>query len=164
MYMMKTTINKKLILAVATLPFLISGCSTFTESRVEWEYIQPETHPVLNAIGYAPVSTQPGSNDSVKMIMAIKASKLDAYRELAEQVYGRKVQEDQSLANLILTDVNLKASVDGVIRGAEVVKSYPVGEDIYATELKLDFQKVYDLYLSTARPKRVKEGFFGRIF
>jgi hypothetical protein len=37
-----------------------------------------------------------------------------------------------------------------------VIKSYPVGNDTYATELELDFARVYDIYLSTAKPQRVK--------
>ena len=92
-----------------------------------------------------------------KMLMALKASKLDAYRELTEQVYGQKVDGDQTLANLVMTNTHLKSSVEGVIRGARVVKSYPVGEDAYATELELDFERVYNIYLSTAKPRRVKE-------
>jgi hypothetical protein len=51
---------------------------------------------------------------------------------------------------------SLRASVDGVIRGAKVVKTYPVGEDTYVTELTLDMKRVYDIYLTTAKPRRVK--------
>lgn len=163
--MMYRRIRKVAVVGTLILsPLVLTGCSTFTEQHVEWEYIKPESQPVLNAVGYAPVSNQPGNTDAMKMLMAIKASKLDAYRELAEQVYGHKVQGNQTLANLVVENIQLRASVDGVIRGAEIVKSYPVGEDVYATELKLDFQKVYDLYLATARPKRVKEGFISRLF
>ena len=89
--------------------------------------------------------------------MAIKASKLDAYRELAEQVYGQKVDGEQELANMILTNNQLKSSVEGVIRGARVVKTYPVGEDTYATELELDMSRVYDIYLSTAKPRKIRK-------
>lgn len=137
---------------------VISGCSViYSDKQVEWEYVKPDNQPILSAVGYAPISTQKGTSDGIKMLMAIKASKLDAYRELAEQVYGQKLDTQQSLSNLVLTDNRLKASVEGIIRGAEVVKTYPVGEDVYATELSLDFQKVYDLYLATARPRRIKE-------
>nr|WP_136250090.1 LPP20 family lipoprotein [Ningiella ruwaisensis] len=124
--------------------------------HVEWETIQPETYPVLSAVGYAPIQSQLGNTESSKRLQAIKASKLDAYRELAEQVYGQKIDGEQSLANMILSDNQLKASVEGVIRGARVVKSYPVGDDTYATELELDMAVVHDLYLTTAKPKRVK--------
>ena len=90
----------------------------------------------------------------MKLIMAMKASKLDAYRELTEQVYGQKIEGNQSLSHLVIDSETLRASVEGVIRGAEVVKAYPVGEDTYVTELALDMQQVYDIYLSTAKPRR----------
>lgn len=135
----------------------LSGCSTIYDKQVEWEYVQPDSYPVIKAVGYAPISVQQGEQNSVRMLLAIKASKLDAYRELAEQVYGQKIGANNSLANLVLQDAQLKSSVQGIIRGAEVVKSYPVGEDTYATELSLDFKRVHDLYISTARPKRIKD-------
>lgn len=67
----------------------ISGCGII-DKHVEWETVEPESYPVLKAIGYAPISSQRGESDSMKLIMAMKASKLDAYRELTEQVYGQK--------------------------------------------------------------------------
>jgi hypothetical protein len=137
--------------------FSVAGCSSLFQKQVDWEYVEPEHYPVITAVGYAPVAAQPGNNLSSKSLKAIKASKLDAYRELAEQVFGQKIDGKQHLSNLVLTDTKLRSSVEGVIRGAQVVKSYPVGEDTYATELKLDFRKVYDIYLSTARPKKIKK-------
>ena len=135
----------------------LSGCSSIFTKHVEWETIEPASYPVLTAVGYAPISAQLGSDESTKTLMAIKASKLDAYRELAEQVFGQKVDGEQELANLILTNNQLKSSVEGVIRGARVLKSYPVGEDTYATELELDMSRVFDIYLSTAKPKKIRK-------
>jgi hypothetical protein len=135
----------------------LAGCQSMLSKHVEWETIEPASYPVLNAVGYAPIAAQLGLNDASKRIQAMKASKLDAYRELAEQVYGQKVDGNQSLANLVLTNNQLEASVAGVIRGARVVKSYPVGDDTYATELELNMAVVYDLYLSTAKPKKVRD-------
>lgn len=142
---------------VAMLGICLTGCSSPFNKHVEWETVAPETYPVISAIGYAPISVQRGASESSRMLMALKASKLDAYRELTEQVFGQKVDSGQSLASLVIQDTRLDSSVQGVIRGAKVVKSYPVGDDMYATELELDFKLVNDLYLSTARPKRVKK-------
>ena len=148
---------KKLLLPIATaVALLASGCSTIYDKHVEWELIEPASYPVLNAIGYAPITAQPGSSEDMKMLMAIKASKLDAYRELTEQVYGQRLESEQSLASLVVNNSQLKASVAGVIRGARVVKTYPVGENTYATELELDMQKVYDIYLTTAKPRKIR--------
>ena len=145
------------ILGYGLLVFLLGGCSSLYDKQVEWEYIEPDTYPVLQAVGYAPIAEQQGSSDTLKMLQAIKASKLDAYRELAEQVYGQRLSGQESLSNLVLSNAQLKSSVDGVIRGARVVKSYAVDDNTYATELELDMRKVHDIYLSVAKPKRVKK-------
>lgn len=142
---------------VMCVTILMSGCTSLFSKHVEWETIEPERYPTIRAVGYAPISVQQGNDDTTRMLMAIKASKLEAYRELAEQVYGQRVDGDQSLQSLIVTNTQLKSSVEGVIRGARVVKSYAVGENTYATELELNLEDVYDIYLSTARPKRIKD-------
>ena len=143
--------------ACALLSIYLTGCSGLFNKHVEWETVAPETYPVISAVGYAPISDQKGSSRSSRMLKALKASKWDAYRELTEQVYGQKVDSGQSLESLVIQNTRLDSSVQGVIRGAKVVKSYPVGDDTYATELELDFKLVNDIYLSIARPKRVKK-------
>ncbi len=150
--------NSKLLLrsSMFSLAISLSSCGII-DKHVEWETVEPETYPVLKAVGYAPISSQNGESDSMKLIMAMKASKLDAYRELTEQVYGQKIEGRQSVSGLIVDSETLRASVEGVIRGAEVVKTYPVGDDTYVTELSLDMKQVYDIYLSTAKPRRVKD-------
>ena len=153
----RKVMNKVLMIALVTTTLAISGCGSLFTKHVEWETIEPNSYPVLNAVGYAPINAQLALDESTKTLMAIKASKLDAYRELAEQVYGQKVDGNQELSNLVLTDNQLKSSVEGVIRGARVVKTYPVGEDTYATELELDMARVYDIYLSTAKPKKIRK-------
>lgn len=149
--------SKKLIaLSLACSIVSLGGCGII-DKHVEWETVEPETYPVLTAVGYAPIASQRGESESMKLIMAMKASKLEAYRELTEQVYGQKIEGSQSLSSLVVESETLKASVEGVIRGADVVKAYPVGEDTYVTELSLDMKQVYDIYLSTAKPRRVKD-------
>ncbi|NVK57613.1 MAG: LPP20 family lipoprotein [Alteromonadaceae bacterium] len=150
-----TTFLLRKLLVIGCLASL-GGCTSLFEKHVEWETVKPESYPVLTAVGYAPINSQNGASGSQKNLMAMKASKLDAYRELAEQVYGQRINGQQSLANMVLNNTQLQASVEGVIRGAKVVKSYPVGEDTYATELSLDMAEVYDIYLATTRPQRVK--------
>lgn len=142
---------------IALLMISFAGCSSMFDKHIEWETLEPKDFPVISAIGYAPISAQRGEGKASKMLMALKASKLDAYRELTEQVYGQKVDGGQSLSSLVIQDTHLDSTVQGVIRGAKVIKSYPVGEDTYATELELDFKLVNDIYLSTARPKQVKK-------
>ncbi|WED21099.1 flagellar assembly lipoprotein FlgP [Vibrio sp. JC009] len=100
-----------------------------------------EEDTVLRAVGYASISEQKGSNDEEKRVRAMRASKIDAYRELAEQIYGMRVSGRADLQDQRLGLESTTGAVDGVIRGAEVVRSYPVG-DSYVTELELDINKM----------------------
>lgn len=134
---------------------LLAGCSLVADRHVEWETVAPASFPILKAVGYAPLSKQPAETEHERMLLAMKASKLEAYRELAEQVYGQRLSAESNLQQLMVSNDQLSASVTGIIRGARVVKSYPVG-DVYATELELDFKQVYDLYLNSQPARRIK--------
>lgn len=134
---------------------MLSACSTVFDKHVEWQSVKPESFPVLTAIGQAPISLQKSQHKTQRMLMAIKASKLAAYAELAEQVYGQTIDGKTTMSNLVLGDEKLKASVQGIIRGAKVVKSYPVG-DSYTTELSLDFKDVYNIYNSSSNRQEIK--------
>ncbi len=153
---MKLLLAKVNTLVIIAFALVLSGCSSVLNKHVVWEYEEPSSFPILRAIGYAPINSQPGESKEIKNIMAMKASKLEAYRELAEQVYGRQVKGSANVNNMIATDDKLKAKVQGVIRGARVVKSYPVG-NTYATELELDMKLVHELYKMNTRTRDIKK-------
>ncbi|MFC5704860.1 LPP20 family lipoprotein [Aeromonas eucrenophila] len=105
---------------------------------------KPDDFPVLKAVGYAVIDIQPGPSQSEKMLQAIRASKMDAYRELAEQLNGQQVSGRSSYKDLTQTANTLDVSVAGMVRGARVVATYPRG-NTYATELELDTRNLYHL-------------------
>ncbi|WP_245763769.1 LPP20 family lipoprotein [Pseudoalteromonas denitrificans] len=135
---------------------LLSGCANVFDKHIEYAYQEPDSYPILKAVGYAPISLQPGKNQQQKEILAIKASKLEAYRELAEQVYGQQITANASVRGMITTNDTLNSKVQGAVRGAKVIKSYAVG-DSYATELELDMKLVHDLYIGQVKPRTVKK-------
>jgi hypothetical protein len=156
-------ISKKLIMAtmmkkrvLLTCIVALSGCAGLVDKHIEYQYQSPDSYPVLKAVGYAPISLQPGKSEQQKEILAIKASKLEAYRELAEQVYGQQITASASVRGMITTNDTLKSKVNGAIRGAKVIKSYAVG-DTYATELELDMKRVHDLYIGQVKPRSIKK-------
>ncbi len=151
--MSKSLVRVILILSTFT---LTSACSLIYDKHVQWQTVKPDTLPVLYATGFAPISMQKSPHETQRMLMAIKASKIAAYAELAEQVYGQQVSGKVTMADLLIEDQQLIASVQGIIRGAKVVKSYPVG-DIYTTELQLDFEDVYNIYQVNQNRKEIKE-------
>ncbi|MCO7198975.1 flagellar biosynthesis protein FlgP [Pseudoalteromonas sp. OANN1] len=134
----------------------LSGCSSLVDKHIEYETVQPETFPVLRAVGYAPLSAQPGKTAGEKQLMAIKVSKLEAYRELAEQLYGQNLTSTITVKGAVAQNDGLKSQVNGLVRGAKVLKSYAVG-DTYTTELELDMKRVYDLYITQVKPQKIKK-------
>jgi hypothetical protein len=147
--------NKYKAVILALVVSLQTGCSLFYDKEIQWETVPPQHFPVLTAVGYAPLAEQKGDSAEQKMLNAIKASKLEAMRELAEQVYGQKLDYQVTMQQAIVGNDKLRASVQGMIKGARVIKSYPVGE-FYATEMELDFRQVYDLYQNSQPVRRIK--------
>ena len=77
---------KLLLSASIVAALLVAGCSPLYNRHVEYADVKPEAFPLVRAVGYAPISAQLGANTEHKMLQAMKASKLDAYRELTEIV------------------------------------------------------------------------------
>ena len=130
----------------------LAGCSNVFDKHVEYKYVEPNNYPILKAVGYAPISLQQGANKSQKQLMAIKASKLEAYRELTEQVYGQKITAGTSAAGAIAQNDYMESKVQGIIKGAQIIKTYSV-DDVYVTELELNMKRVHDLYIGEKKIK-----------
>lgn len=128
----------------------LSGCKTVNLAMAE-----PETKSItaplvekretITATGYAVVAVQNHKNQAQQRLMAIRASKLDAYRNLTEQVYGQQLDASSTVADMVVTNDTFRTKVEGVIYGARLVSITPVGEDTYETTLSLDKDVVQDL-------------------
>ena len=104
------------------------------------------TFPTLTATGYAVVSTQPGQNIEQKRLMAIRAARMAAMRELAEQIHGLKVDSNTTVIDLMVQNDTFRGIVSGVIRGARTVRINPTGSDTYETVLEIDQDMVAYLF------------------
>jgi outer membrane protein FlgP len=93
------------------------------------------------------ISMQNHRNPSQQRLLAIRASKLDAYRNLAEQVYGQYLDSNTTISEMVVMSDVFRAKVEGVIYGAKLVSITPVGDDTYETTLSLDTSVVRDLRL-----------------
>lgn len=106
-----------------------------------------EKRETLTATGYAVISVQNSKNPAQQRLMAIRASKLDAFRTLTEQVYGQQLDASSTVADMVMLNDTFRTKVEGVIYGAQLVSITPVGEDTYETTLSLDKEVVQDLRL-----------------
>lgn len=135
---------------------LMSGCETLSyEGHRLAEHIgslgtsSAKSEPQwVRATGYAPISLQPGTTRQQKVVMAMRASKLQAYQELAAMVNGQYLYGNTQVEDMVLRNDSFRTSVAGIVRGARVVKSYPVQNDTYATILEVDLNQVQRAWIS----------------
>ena len=149
------------IVTVSTAVALLSACSSMpqffskaapAETRAEGAAPPPsmispmvEKRETLVATGYAVISVQNHKNPAQQRLLAIRASKLDAYRALTEQVYGQQLDASTTVADMTVVNDTFRAKVEGVIYGAQLVSITPVSDDTYETTLSLDRAVVQDL-------------------
>jgi hypothetical protein len=145
---MKSTAASILVLSMVAL----TGCKSIsltvpTSSRDATSMVPPvvEKRETITATGYAVVTVQNHKNPAQQRLMAIRASKLDAYRNLTEQVFGQQLDASSTVADMVVTNDTFRTKVEGVIYGARLVSITPVGEDTYETTLSLDRDVVQDL-------------------
>ena len=155
---------RPLMLTTAALSALLAGCQSIPltlepPKTSDASMIAPmvEKRETLVATGYAVISVQNNRNPAQQRLLAIRASKLDAYRALTEQVYGQQLDASTTVADMTVMSDTFRAKVEGVIYGAVLVSITPVGDDTYETTLSLDQQVVRDLralYLSQLARRR----------
>jgi hypothetical protein len=147
---------KRLLACIGCVASLaLSGCAvSLSAQRTPAEQPEakaPAARPVierreaLTATGYAVISAQNHDNPAQQRLLAIRAAKLDAYRGLAEQVYGQYLDVNTTVSDMTVKSDTFRARVEGVVYGARVVSITPVGEDTYETTLSLDARSVDDL-------------------
>ncbi len=144
--------NRITLWAVTAAALMLTACANVPRAfqpRVEEtaNMITPmtEKRETLVATGYAVISIQNHRNPAQQRLLAIRASKLDAYRALTEQVYGQQLDASTTVADMTVMSDTFRARVEGVIYGAVLVSITPVGDDTYETTLSLDRKVVTDL-------------------
>ncbi|NBE09166.1 LPP20 family lipoprotein [Paragemmobacter ruber] len=96
----------------------------------------------LKGLGFAQISGQPGKTTNEKRLMAIRAARMDALRDLTEQVHGIRINATTTIHAAVVRDDSLAAVVQGTLRGARTVRVAPSGSDSYEVEMVLDRETV----------------------
>nr|WP_067292905.1 LPP20 family lipoprotein [Marinobacterium profundum] len=138
---------------------LLVGCSSVQQSWQEAsarltgqpQEVERRAPEMVTATGYAPISLQPGQTEQHRVLLAMRASKLRAYQELAAVVHGQYLYGTTQVSDMVMQSDRFRAAVSGIVRGARVVKSYPVQDDTYATTLELDLSQVQRAWVVTER-------------
>jgi len=96
----------------------------------------------LTGRGFSQVAGQPGATLNERRLMAMRAARLDALRDLTEQVHGIRITSESLLRDAVMRNDALAAHVQGTLRGARTVAIEPRGDDGYSVTLELDADTV----------------------
>ena len=131
----------------AVLVFGLTGCNWYIPYSDDYGDIGSLAQGgMIEVTGYSVIQSHSGSEPQQRL-MAIKAARLDAFRQLAEVVYGAYIDSNTTVSDLTIQDDIFRSRVEGVIYGAELIKIEPISNDTYAATLGLPRAVINDLRL-----------------
>lgn len=99
---------------------------------------EAEAPNVITGLGYSQVSTQPGKSLNERRLLAIRAARLEAMRDLTEQVYGIHLTSETTIRDTVTRNDVIQGTIQGVLRGARTARITPKDSDTFEVVLELD--------------------------
>ncbi|MFK5892842.1 MAG: LPP20 family lipoprotein [Pseudomonadota bacterium] len=112
----------------------LSACIPPAQVKTRSIVKKPQT---IEATGYSTISHFKNHSTSQKKLLAMRAAKLDAYRSLAEEVYGVKIKSNTTVKEMVIENDSYRAYVDAIIRGAHLLTITPKADGIYEAVVSL---------------------------
>jgi hypothetical protein len=85
-------------------------------------------------------------SDAERSLMAKRAAKLDALRNLLEQVHGVRIKSDTTVRDFVSQSDDMRARVNSFIQGARVVSERPLGDGSYEVEVEIDVEPLRRMF------------------
>lgn len=103
--------------------------------------IEPREPIIINATGYSAPVTNKSLSKAQARLMSLRGSKLDAYRNLSERVYGISLDGSSSLSNMMAVHDDLRTYVNAYLVGAKVISQRELDDGTFETVVELALQE-----------------------
>lgn len=109
----------------------------------------------VRASGYGVAPDDPGFSAARRHLMAMRASKLDAYRALAERVYGTVIYGGSTVNDFVLHNDRFRTFIDSYIRGAKVISVDNEKDGVVETTMQLKLEPRFQACVSGLTEREV---------
>ncbi|MFY0701641.1 MAG: LPP20 family lipoprotein [Bermanella sp.] len=117
--------------------------------------VDPVAPLILRVVGYGAINPKAKGQSKVqKRLMSIRASRLDAYRAMAERVYGTKLSGSSTVRDLVVQNDSFRTYVDTFIHGARVISSDVLEDGSVETVLEMVIDAGFRNCLTTENSMR----------
>ncbi|WP_420589710.1 LPP20 family lipoprotein [Bacterioplanoides sp.] len=116
--------------------------------------IDPIAPMVLRVVGYGAMDSNSKKSSVQKRLMAIRASKMDAYRSMAERVYGTSVQGSTTVRDMVVQNDRFRSYVETYMHGARVVSTDVLPDGSVETILEMIIDQGFRNCLQTTDNQR----------
>jgi len=100
---------------------------------------------VIRAKGNGVEPNDPSMSNAERALMAKRAAKLDALRNLLEQVYGVRLDSNTVVRDFVTQSDDMRARVNTFIQGARVVSGRPLGDGSYEVEVEIGVEPLRNI-------------------
>lgn len=107
--------------------------------------LTPFTGSVLRAKGFGVPPPEQDLTPAEKGLLAKRAGKLDALRNLAEQVYGVRISGNTLVRDFVTRSDDIRSRVFSYIQGARVVSEQPQPDGSYQVEVEIEIEPLRGL-------------------
>jgi len=137
---------------------LIDEDNVMDEPEAFFQPVEQEIDPiaplVLRVVGYGAISTDNKRSAVQRRLMAIRASKMDAYRSMAERVYGTAIQGSTTVRDMVVQNDRFRTYVETYMHGARVVTSDVMPDGSVETILEMTIDQGFRNCLQTSDSQR----------
>ncbi|UZK04319.1 LPP20 family lipoprotein [Venatoribacter cucullus] len=146
--MIRTLLSARIapVSALLVATALLAGCASKKDVNQKPEaYFEPvkqEVDPIapmtLRVVGYGATEVASKSkSDAQRRLLAIRAARMDAYRAMAERVYGISVQGSTTVRDMVVQNDRFRSYVETYMHGARVVSTDVMPDGTVETVLEM---------------------------
>jgi len=146
--MIRTLLSARIapVSALLVATALLAGCASKKDVNQKPEaYFEPvkqEVDPIapmtLRVVGYGATEVVTKSkSDAQRRLLAIRAARMDAYRAMAERVYGISVQGSTTVRDMVVQNDRFRSYVETYMHGARVVSTDVMPDGTVETVLEM---------------------------